>query len=168
MHKFTELLEFIIVHITRKDNQSYDILLDKDDWLWVKEYRLHVVPNHSTFYVIIADANNKQWLLHRVLLNAPKGKVVDHENGIGLDNRRKNISITTYAENMQNRHGKVGVSGERGVCWHKGANKWQAYCTIEGTTFQLGNHDTVEIAAEIVKNFRATHMPFSKEARGLL
>lgn len=42
------------------------------------------------------------FMLHRLLTNCPKGMVVDHIDGDGLNNRRKNLRICTPAENAQN------------------------------------------------------------------
>ena len=40
--------------------------------------------------------------MHRFLMNPLKGMVVDHINGITLDNRRKNLRVCTYQENAFN------------------------------------------------------------------
>lgn len=49
--------------------------------------------------------------LHRFLMQAPKGMVVDHINGDGLDCRRMNLRIVTYAENAKNQthHRRIPV-----------------------------------------------------------
>lgn len=54
--------------------------------------------------------------LHRLIMNAPKGKKVDHKNWDGLDNRKENLRYATNSENMQNRsaanrNSKTGVRG---------------------------------------------------------
>lgn len=41
--------------------------------------------------------------LHRFITNCPKGMVVDHINGDTLDNRMRNLKITTQSENSKNR-----------------------------------------------------------------
>ena len=68
--------------------------------------------------------------LHRLLLDAKPGEVVDHLNGDGLDNRRANLRLCTSRENSSNvvfsKRQKLG--GFKGVTWNKAANKWQASC----------------------------------------
>lgn len=44
-------------------------------------------------------------LLHRFVMGAPKGRVVDHLNGEKLDCRRRNLRVCTQAENMMNTAG---------------------------------------------------------------
>ena len=41
--------------------------------------------------------------MHRFILGEPKGKVVDHRDGNGLNNRRENIRAITHAENLRRR-----------------------------------------------------------------
>jgi HNH endonuclease len=59
--------------------------------------------------------------LHRYLLDAPDGMVVDHINHNTLDNRRQNLRICTNQENNENRNGAYTTSktGIRGVSVHK-------------------------------------------------
>ena len=71
-------------------------------------------------------------LLHRVIMNAKEGEVVDHINGNKLDNRRKNLRICTNSENVrfQKRH-KNNTSGFKGVSWSKGMKKWEARIMVD-------------------------------------
>lgn len=76
--------------------------------------------------------------MHRFLL--PDSKEVDHRNGDGLDNRRKNIRAATGQENQRGfKRKKIGASSQfRGVHWHKGGNKWQALIKISEKRSHLG------------------------------
>lgn len=56
--------------------------------------------------------------LHRLVVNAPEGMVVDHLNGDKLDNRTSNLRICTQKENAQN------LKGVKGYTWDKSKNKW--------------------------------------------
>lgn len=48
--------------------------------------------------------------LHRLIMNAPEGMVVDHLNGDKLDNRRSNLRLCSQLENAKNRHGTTGFT----------------------------------------------------------
>ena len=46
--------------------------------------------------------------MHRVVVNAPPGSVVDHINGNPLDNRRENLEICTNVENVYRQAARNG------------------------------------------------------------
>lgn len=64
--------------------------------------------------------------MHRFILNAPDGLLVDHVDGNGLNNTRANIRLCTYAQNAFNTRPRKNkaTSKYRGVCWKKDANLW--------------------------------------------
>lgn len=47
-------------------------------------------------------SNRKLLLLHKEILQAPDGLIVDHENGDTLDCRRDNLRIATFSQNGGN------------------------------------------------------------------
>jgi hypothetical protein len=74
--------------------------------------------------------------MHRQLLGAAPGTMVDHRNHNGLDNRRANLRLCTRAENARNRIKRLGRSRFKGVVWN--VNAWQASITRDGKVFNLG------------------------------
>jgi hypothetical protein len=66
--------------------------------------------------------------LHRWLVDAGPGQVVDHVNGNTLDNRRENLRVTDVRGNSMNvtssKNQKRG--GFKGVNWNPRAKKWEA------------------------------------------
>lgn len=66
--------------------------------------------------------------LHRFIMGAKRGQLVDHRNGDGLDNQRDNLRLCTPRQNSQNvvesKNQKLG--GFKGVSWSKRAGKWCA------------------------------------------
>ena len=51
--------------------------------------------------VISPDKKTKTVRMHREIMNAPDGLLVDHINRNPLDNRRANLRLATYSQNMQ-------------------------------------------------------------------
>jgi hypothetical protein len=103
---------------------------------------------------------HKKIYLHRSLMNAPKGTVVDHVNRCKLDNRKSNLRICTQKDNCRN--SSVRVSGKRkskykGVSYENGINKWRAYINYEGKRMHLGVF-TDEIVAASAYNKKATEL----------
>ena len=87
-------------------------------------------------------------LMHRLILDAPKGLQVDHANGDGLDNRRCNLRLATREQQGYNRAlGSNNTSGYKGVSWFKRQGKWHAGLVYKGESIHLGYHDTPEDAA---------------------
>lgn len=108
-------------------------------------------------------------LLHRIILNAPKGMTVDHRDGDGLNNRRENIRLATDQQNIRSfqRKRKGKTSRYRGVWWSKPQRKWIASIMIrEGDgwirAFRGEFHD--EHQAALAFNEHALRLGFSPEA----
>ena len=83
-------------------------------------------------------------MMHRLLIDAPYGALVDHKNGNTLDNRLANLRLATPTQNSRNRS-PACVSGYTGV---RGAiGGWVAMISPDGLDINLGTHPTLEIAA---------------------
>lgn len=90
-------------------------------------------------------------LMHRYLMDAPKGKSVDHVNAITdneNDNRKSNLRICTQSENRQNYKGinPNNTSGYIGVTWNKVNEKWQAYVHGKYKYYNMGSYDDINDA----------------------
>ena len=61
-------------------------------------------------------------------MRAPAGMEIDHRNGDGLDNRKRNLRICTHKENARNQKKRTlkKTSLYKGVSWHKSSQKYQA------------------------------------------
>lgn len=94
-------------------------------------------------------------LLHRLVMNAPKGVQVDHINGDKLDNRRENLRLCDNTQNSHNQQRHVaGQSKYKGV--RRNGKRWQAQIAIFGIHKTLGTHDT-EAEAALAYNAAARH-----------
>jgi hypothetical protein len=84
----------------------------------------------------------KRILMHRQIMNPPKGKVVDHISRNRTDNTRANLRNVTQAENCRNRGKHHGTSSQYlGVFYHKPTRKWLASISIGGKRIHLGRFD---------------------------
>lgn len=107
----------------------------------------------SIGYVLVKNELGRWTLLHRFLLNAPKGAIVDHKNRVKTDNRLCNLRFVTKSENNINRDGVVGVYFDS-----KG-NRWRASISINGTAIKLGSFKTKEEATEIRRRAELKYFP---------
>lgn len=122
-------------------SQGKVALIDDEDFEYLNQWKWHVSRNWNTFYVV-------RMTPHREILQAPKGIIVDHINGDGLDNRRENLRFATNSENMQNsRLQKNNTSGYKGVYWDRGRNKWIVRIKVNGRRLNLGYFDDPKEAA---------------------
>lgn len=90
--------------------------------------------------------DNHMVLMHRFILNPPKGTIVDHINGDGYDNRRCNLRITNLQGNSENRKVKDGKL--RGVRHKPKKDCFQSYIGYKKKRIYLGSFKTAELAAE--------------------
>lgn len=78
-------------------------------------------------------------LMHRYVMDTPKGLVSDHINHDTLDNRRCNLrNITSSQNNMNKKKQKSNTSGIVGVNFHKGNKKWRAFINVNKKQKSLG------------------------------
>jgi hypothetical protein len=142
-----------------------NILVDPEDEHLLNKYQWYV---SNTGYVVSDQRRSRNknptgeiLLLHRVIMNPDKSKVVDHINGNPLDNRRSNLRIATPAENCWNtKKHKDNKSGHKGVS--KIRHKWRAVIMVNGITRSLyfySKEEAIEAYNKMAKEF---HKEFSK------
>ena len=86
--------------------------------------------------------------LHRFILNAPTGSLVDHRNPADtLDTRKSNLRFATFEGNNRNRRSRPGSSSKyKGVSWCKSRNKFQVSIRVNGGYKTIGRY-TSEVEA---------------------
>ena len=87
--------------------------------------------------------------LHREIMNAPAGLLVDHINNDTLDNRRANLRLATHSQNSCNRPKKSNTSSRFiGVSFLKSRKRWRAAIRHHGKRTFLGYFDSEIEAAK--------------------
>lgn len=111
--------------------KNKEAIVDDDDFIRVSQYKWRAQYKRGLWYArscrkIIKSRNGKptHLYLHRFILNAPAGSVIDHKSGNGLDNRKENLRFCTYTQNQAN--SRLRKDGYRGVSFLSSRNKWQA------------------------------------------
>lgn len=125
--------------------------IDDIDFERVSRWKWSYCPNRGGYAVrneTYAPGKHRYLLMARFIMNAPKGKFVDHINGDTLDNRRSNLRIATHAQNQMNqRRRSDNTSGYKGVQWSKQKQKWIAVAWKAGHLYYGGaSGDKVEAA----------------------
>lgn len=119
-----------------------------NQWKWNARFD----PDINNFYALRNSkrVNGLQTTIrmHRLIMNAPKGMVVDHINHNTLDNRKENLRICTNAENHWNmKVYKNSKSGYKGVHWSNRSRKWLAVIVKNGKHKYLGSFTDKKSAA---------------------
>lgn len=94
--------------------------------------------------------------MHREVIGAKPGEIVDHINGDTFDNRKANLRICSQSQNMQNStRRRDNVSGYKGV--HPNGRNWAAQIKVDGKQIYLGTFKTKEEAARVYNEAAAKH-----------
>jgi hypothetical protein len=127
-------------------------IVDDEDYEELNKYKWIVTDSNrsKTFYaaryvgknengIYLLEHRKKVVKMHSILMNTPKGMTVDHINCNGLDNRKKNIRLCSFAENKRNSSlSKNNSSGYKGVSWHNTMRKWRARISFKNNLIVLG------------------------------
>lgn len=96
----------------------------------------------------------KHVLMHRQILQAEKGTVIDHINRNKLDNRKTNIRFCTVAQNGWNRGcASHNTSGFKGVYRdaRRNQHQWFIKLVVNKQPLYLGSFNTPEEAYSVYK-----------------
>lgn len=124
-----------------KSSNGYDVIVD-DDF----EYDRNIYVRNNGYAVICIKRKNV--LLHRYIMDAPKGTLVDHINGNKLDNRKCNLRFANKSQNAGNMKPKKGYYPNNG--------RYAA----QFRKVHLGTFDTPEEAS---RAYRKAHKEFYGE-----
>jgi hypothetical protein len=145
--------------------RGYDVLIDDEDIERILKYKWQVFKGQQRgegyVYFVYGSGSgygkqrgkrHDRIHLHRLIINAPKGSIVDHADGNTLNNHKSNLRICNSVESARNRGVfKNNKTGYRGVFFKKlgGINRFQTNISINGKIHNLGNYATAEAAAYI-------------------
>jgi hypothetical protein len=83
--------------------------------------------------------NTKFGLMHRIVMKAKDGEIVDHINNNRDDNRSCNLRIASFGLNAHNKTKSKNASSKYfGVSFYKREKKWNAEITCKGIKYRLG------------------------------
>lgn len=158
--------EIVRVQLDRKGSDPVYTIIDLEDLDRVLSFPNKWCVSIRRQASVYAHSGNSSTMLHRLIMEAPKGLVVDHINHDPLDNRKCNLRIVTNAENLQNRKGAQSnsTSGVRGVYRDIARNKWRVKVRVKSSGINIALRvDTFEEAVALAIKLREKHMPYTKE-----
>jgi len=116
-------------------------IVDTDDYGWLSRHKWYAGrPTSAGKVYARRNIPGGTMLMHRMIVQAPKGMVVDHINGNSLDNRRCNLRLCTQTENIQNSRQRTDAKSRfKGV--YPKDDKWYARVSHRGKVYYLGTFD---------------------------
>jgi hypothetical protein len=157
-----------------KLNLGFVAIIDDDDYpnislnKWFIDFKGNVtyaVRNEMTL------GKSRKIYMHRVVMGARKGQVVDHLDYNGLNNQKNNLRICTHGQNLQHHYSAWGELPYIGVVRKR--EKFHARIVFNKERFCLGCYFTMEEAArvydrkaiELYGEFAYLNFPEEKEDR---
>jgi hypothetical protein len=144
-------------------------IVDAEDYEWLNRYTWVLWSGYA-----IRHSSGKSFFMHREIVQAPPGMVVDHINGNRLDNRRCNLRLCTRPQNVRNAAKRPGcLSQYKGVSFDRRHNSWYATIWFKNRSIGLGHyHDEAQTARaydraalELFGEFAWLNFPEEIEAR---
>lgn len=132
-------------HMTIVAAGGHEVLVSASDY----ERLIEAGPWHvNKSGYAVHKGRHGSYLMHRFILEAPKGLQVDHINGVRLDNRRSNLRLCTPTGNARNRLGNAtsAVDGFKGV-FRTMSGRYEAKIGVGTECRHIGNFDTAQEAA---------------------
>ncbi len=147
-----------VLQVKSKKHGNFDVLLDDDDFDRIgklgrtNKWCVRACKNrHGLYYFQKRLSDQKLIELHRFIVNAPKGMVVDHINGDTLDNRKDNLRICSNGSNI--RKGKIRTNNKSGYpgvskALDQRVNPYVATIKVNYKIINLGSYKTFKAAVE--------------------
>lgn len=115
-------------------------VIDFDDFEKVRGMKFYAQSCQNLWYAAKnkhVNGKRKLLYLHRIIMGAKPGQLIDHINGDGLDNRRENLRVVTHAQNVKNwRKHAPASSRYKGVRFH--ANSWEVQINVNRKRIYIG------------------------------
>jgi len=143
---------------TTVDLKNYDII-SQHNWF----YTHYGYAGRSATKEEIDSGHPKVILMHRYLMDAPKGIDVDHKDGNRLNNQLENLRLCSRKENLRNqakvmstKRGRA-TSPYKGVYWANDRRKWRSTIFVDNRRVSIGSFDDEDEAALAYNRFAKKH-----------
>ena len=133
--------------------QGQFAMVDDEDFEELNQFKWYASWDRNCFYTVRGvriNGKKKALLMHRVVMNAQDSDIIDHIDGVTLNNQKSNLRFCTSSQNSMNR--KVNSNNSTG---HKGISPngkgYKAQIYLNGKQIYLGIRSTAEEAHQLYK-----------------
>ena len=113
--------------------------IDEEDFKKVSNHRWYLHRSSNERYPKYATTHfkGKTVYMHRLIMDAPQGKWIDHIDGDGLNNKKENLRLSTPSQNGAN---SKTFKRFKGVSYRKDRKKYRAYIMYPGKRYKHLGH----------------------------
>jgi len=133
--------------------QGQFAMVDDDDFEELNKYKWCASWDRDCFYVtrkVRINGKQKTLLMHRVIMNAQDGDIIDHIDRVPLNNQKSNLRLCSLSQNQHNR--KINSNNSTGYKGISPSRKgYKAQIQLNGKKIYLGIRPTAEEAYELYK-----------------
>lgn len=129
--------------------------VDDEDFEYLNQFKWRSMNGRNTNYAVrfsyhFGNGKAECIMMHRLIMQAPKGLVVDHINHNGLDNCKENLRVVTVSINSHNRQNIIGAYKTNRPGNIK--QRYRSHIKVNGKYMHLGTFDTFEEARKAYIN----------------
>jgi hypothetical protein len=138
-----------------KLTQNKFTIVDAEDFEKLNTYKWYATGSANNFYTVRVLGNvngrKKHISMHRQIMTPALGLVVDHIDGVGLNNTKANLRIVTPAQNVYNSKKTANITSSKykGVSYDNQRNIFRADIGYNGHRKFLGHFDNETDAAKV-------------------
>lgn len=135
-------------------------LVDDEDYerLAAHKWTAKAEPDVYAYRMVRVDGKQRAILMHREIMGALPGEIVDHISGDGLDNQKLNLRKATKAQNAWNARARKGTASQfKGISLIGSARKWRAELVANGVRYRSSHFTNPRDAAEAYDELARMH-----------
>jgi hypothetical protein len=120
--------------------QGFYAEVSDEDYESVSRFRWHVKKHRRTAYAVRGNKSGSarcKTYMHREIIQAPDGLMVDHVDGNGLNNQRSNLRLSDNSQNQLNKKHALGVANAIGITIRNG--RFRVRVQIRGVRYYGGS-----------------------------
>lgn len=144
-----------IIEVFSKKLGYKKILVDPEDLAILSKHKWSLIRPKNIIYAVRRSKINEELpyrtliFMHRFIMHPDSNSIIDHKNGNGLDNRKLNLRVCSYSENLANVGKSIKKSSSifKGVSFCSRRKNWMAQIMHHGKSVFVGRYKTESEAA---------------------
>lgn len=125
-----------------KLTQGKIAIVDDEDFERINKIKWSASKYNKNLFRAIGKIKGKRVIMSRMIMNNPKGYLIDHIDRNALNNKKSNLRLCNHSQNAINStKNKNNTSGFKGVWWNKNSEVWQSAIMHKNKRYRLGSFE---------------------------